>query len=88
MTEELRITLTIADTSGDDAYDRLRPLSYMDSDLVLLCFAMNSRASASSVTDRWIPEINHTLPMVPILLCGTKRDLKEEESDVVVQEVR
>ena len=54
--------MTLADTSGDEAYDRLRPLSYMDADLVVVCVAMD--ASPASVSDRWLPEARHILPKV------------------------
>ena len=69
--EDVLIELTLADTSGDEAYDRLRPLSYLDADLVILCVAMN--ASPASVSERWVPEARHILPKVPIVLVGRRK---------------
>ncbi len=34
--EHIHIQVTLSDTSGDEGYDRLRPLSYLDADLVTL----------------------------------------------------
>ena len=90
--------MTLADASGDEDYDRLRPLSYVDGDLVLLAFAMDDPRSVRSVSKRWMPEITHLLPkesftfkgiidgsgsnfnplQVPIILVGTKSDLKSQ----------
>lgn len=69
----------MADTSGDEDYDRLRPLSYLDSDLILLCFSMDSAASMKNINMRWKAEMTHYLPEVPIVLVATKTDLEEEE---------
>ena len=58
--EDVTIEMTLADTSGDEAYDRLRPLSYIDADLVVICAAMDR--SPASVSERWLPEARHILP--------------------------
>jgi GTPase SAR1 family protein len=44
--------LTLCDTSGDEDYDRLRPLSYINSDLIVLAFAMDDPDSIKSVINR------------------------------------
>ena len=33
------IELSLWDTAGQEAYDRLRPLAYPDTDVVLICFS-------------------------------------------------
>lgn len=73
----------MADTSGDEGCDRLRPLSYLDCDLVLLCVAMNSTSSLKSISEKWKAEIKWHLPKTPIILVGTKGDLfiKEQQSE-------
>ena len=53
-----------------------RPLSYVDCDLALVCFSMSDRRSMRNVSDYWIPEIRHNLPIVPIALVATKADQK------------
>lgn len=71
--------MIVADTSGDEDYDRLRPLSYLDADLVLLCFSFDSKASLANINEKWLPEIRHLLPLVPVILIGTKADLKQNQ---------
>lgn len=48
----LTIELTIWDTEGDGHYDRLRPLSYPDSNIILICFAIDSPTSFSNVEEQ------------------------------------
>ena len=44
-----RVELALWDTSG---VDRLRPLSYPDSHVVLICFAIDSPGSLDNVQDK------------------------------------
>lgn len=69
------IELALWDTAGQEEYDRLRPLSYPDVDLLLVCFALDNLTSLQNVKDNWFPEVNHFCPGVPVLLVGTKSDL-------------
>jgi small GTP-binding protein len=39
------INLGLWDTSGQEDYDRLRPLSYQQKDVILICFSIVSPAS-------------------------------------------
>lgn len=71
------LLLQLWDTAGQEDYDRLRPLSYPGSDIVLLCFSTVSRSSYDAVVDKWSPEVNHYAPGVPQLLVGTKMDMRE-----------
>ncbi|XLU56851.1 hypothetical protein S245_051499, partial [Arachis hypogaea] len=54
--------------TGQEDYNRLRPLSYRGADVFLLAFSLISRASYENVAKKWIPELRH----VPIILVGTK----------------
>lgn len=36
------VELALWDTAGQEDYDRLRPLSYPDSHVILICFAIDS----------------------------------------------
>jgi len=71
------VFLHLWDTAGQEDYDRLRPLSYPDSDVVLLCFSTTSKNAYDSVQEKWYPEIKHYLPNVPVILVGTKVDLRD-----------
>jgi len=70
------IELALWDTAGQEDYDRLRPLSYPDTDVLLVCFSIANPDSLSNVTEKWQSEIMHFCPKVPIILVGTKKDLR------------
>ncbi|KAI9029390.1 ras-related C3 botulinum toxin substrate 1 protein [Hyaloraphidium curvatum] len=72
------ISLGLWDTAGQEDYDRLRPLSYPQTDVFLICFSVVSPPSFDNVRTKWFPEVNHHCPNVPILLVGTKTDLRED----------
>ncbi|CAL6089573.1 Rac/Rho-like_protein [Hexamita inflata] len=81
--ESETIELTLWDTAGDEDYDRLRPLCYPDSDIVLICYAINNQQSLNNVLIKWVPEIRHHMPNVPLVLVGTKNDLKYSARNTV-----
>jgi len=74
------INLGLWDTAGQEDYDRLRPLSYPQTDVFLVCFSVISTSSFENVKTKWVPEIQHHAPNVPILLVGTKSDLRKDEN--------
>ena len=76
------INLGLWDTAGQEDYDRLRPLSYPQTDVFLACFSIISPASFENVKAKWYPEINHHCPNVPIILVGTKIDLREDKETI------
>jgi len=71
-------TLGLFDTAGQEDYDRLRPLSYPQTDVFLVCFSVVSPSSFENVKEKWVPEIKHHCPKTPFLLVGTQNDLREE----------
>ena len=68
--------LNLYDTAGQEDYDRLRPLSYPQTDLFIVTFAVTSRSSYDNVRAKWIPELQHYAPGVPFILVGTKVDMR------------
>lgn len=76
------ISLGLWDTAGQDDYDRLRPLSYPDTDVFLICFSVVNPNSYANVGDKWWPEISHHAPGVPKILVGTKLDLRDNPGEL------
>lgn len=76
------INLGLWDTAGQEDYDRLRPLSYPQTDVFLICFSLVNPASFENVKEKWYPEIKHHCPRVPIILVGTKLDLRDDKETI------
>ncbi|KAK4829179.1 hypothetical protein QYF61_002444 [Mycteria americana] len=70
------INLNLWDTAGQEEYDRLRTLSYPQTNVFIICFSIASPPSYENVKHKWYPEVCHHCPSVPILLVGTKKDLR------------
>jgi len=64
--------VSIWDTSGDEDYDRLRPLSYMRSDIACIVFSYDSYSSFVNIGSKWYPEIRHFIPDAAIIIVGVK----------------
>ncbi|CAH8655762.1 unnamed protein product [Schistosoma rodhaini] len=77
MVDRKPVNLGLWDTAGQEDYDRLRPLSYPQTDVFLMCFSLVSRTSFENVRSKWYPEISAHVPNAPIILVGTKRDLRD-----------
>uniref|UniRef100_F6PNI9 Uncharacterized protein n=2 Tax=Ciona intestinalis TaxID=7719 RepID=F6PNI9_CIOIN len=78
MVDGRMINLGLWDTAGQEDYDRLRPLSYPQTDVFLICFSLVSPTSLQNVGAKWFPEISHHAPGTAIVLVGTKCDLRED----------
>jgi len=76
------INLNLWDTAGQDDYDRLRPLSYPQTDVFLMIFSIISPRSFQNIRTKWGPEITHYSPGTPIILVGNKMDLRDDKETV------
>ncbi|KAL1261118.1 hypothetical protein QQF64_008945, partial [Cirrhinus molitorella] len=72
------VSLNLWDTAGQEEYDRLRTLSYPQTNVFIICFCVASPSSYENVKLKWYPEVSEHCPNVPILLVGTKKDLRDD----------
>lgn len=61
-------------------------MSYPGTDVFLLCFSVSQPDTMKNVKNKWIPELKKHCPKTPILLLGTKCDLRETEQCIPVNE--
>ncbi|KAL9314150.1 hypothetical protein ACSQ67_019602 [Phaseolus vulgaris] len=54
-------------------------LELQGADVFVLAFSLVSRASYENVLKKWIPELQHFAPGIPLVLVGTKLDLREDK---------
>jgi small GTP-binding protein len=71
------VQLALWDTAGQEEYERLRPLSYSKSHVILIAFAIDTPDSLENVRTKWNEEVRSICgPSVPVLLLGLKSDLR------------
>ncbi len=74
--------MALFDTAGQEDFDRLRPLSYPDTSVVLICFSVDSPVSATSVIEKWMPEVRHFCGQCPVILVACKKDLRTDPQTI------
>jgi len=90
----INVGVSLWDTMGNEDYDKLRPLSFPQTDVFLVCFSIVDHTSFQEVRDKWcapdcyIPRggpyplgwqsIKHFCPGTPFILVGTKEDLRTD----------
>ncbi|GBC08606.1 hypothetical protein RclHR1_08250003 [Rhizophagus clarus] len=74
--DKKNVELALWDTAGQEDYDRLRPLSYPDAHVILICYSIDSIDSLENVEEKWYPEVKSFCPNLPIILVGNKTDLR------------
>ncbi|GAA6034657.1 hypothetical protein JCM8097_001102 [Rhodosporidiobolus ruineniae] len=73
------VQLALWDTAGQEEYERLRPLSYSQSHVILIAFALDTPDSLDNVQVKWIDEVRSLCgPAIPVILVGCKADLREQ----------
>ncbi|XP_077015884.1 rho-related GTP-binding protein RhoF [Tamandua tetradactyla] len=76
------VTLNLYDTAGQEDYDRLRPLSYQNAHLVLICYDVMNPTSFDNVLIKWFPEVTHFCRGTPLVLIGCKTDLRKDREQL------
>lgn len=49
-------------------FEKVRQLTYPGTDIALVCFSIDSLSSFNNVKTKWVPELSHYAPGVPIIL--------------------
>jgi len=70
-------TLGLWDTSGQEEYERLRPLAYPQTDVIILTYSVVHPSSFENVRTKWLPEIVQYCPNIPIILGGLKISFRD-----------
>lgn len=73
----VHISLGLWDTAGNDQFKQIRPRSYQQADIVLICYSVANPTSLANVHNKWLPEVRENLPKVPVLVVATQTDLRE-----------
>ena len=75
--------LGLFDTAGQEEYERIRPLSFPQTDVFLVCFSLVLPSSFENIREKWIPEIlQHGPKGAPFILVGTQMDLREDSNTI------
>ena len=72
------ISLLIQDSVEGEKDHRIRALSYMDADVFLLLFDVNS-CEENLMKPQWWVELKHYCPNVPVIVVGSKSDLRDNQ---------
>ena len=82
----LQVELALWDTYGTGSrnYETTRDMSYTypDTDIILMCFSIGSPDSLNNLLKRWLPEVNHFCPYIPVILVGNKKDLRNDPNTI------
>jgi len=80
--EGANIFLGLWDTAGQQDFEKLRPISYKESDIYLMFFSVMNPTSLENIKLRWVDEIKAHSPTVPYFLVGTQIDERENEEAI------
>lgn len=58
------------------------PLSYFNSDVLLLFFSIDNPNSLTSISKIWALEVKYVCPTTPLMLLGNKKDLRKDEETI------
>ncbi|KAM3728677.1 Rho-related GTP-binding protein RhoA-B [Dirofilaria immitis] len=74
----------IFDTSGKSYFDRLRQLTFLDANIIIICYSIDSRKSFWNAHHRWYDEIQYGFcpKNIPFILAATKTDLRNDQDTI------
>jgi len=71
--------LELTSVEDSEEYEKVRPLSYANTDVFLMCYNVNSESSRESIRFKWYPEIRKFCPGTPYILVGTQIDCVKDK---------
>ncbi|XP_059226726.1 ras-related C3 botulinum toxin substrate 3-like [Stomoxys calcitrans] len=74
-----RKKLIISDTSGLETFDTESRSYYANSDVFIICFSLTDPDYFGYIRRRFLPHLREYYAEVPIILVGTKMDLRDDE---------
>ena len=77
LVDDTPVKLELLDTAVED-YERPRLVTYYTTDVFLICFSLVSPMSFYNAWAKWYAEVRYYCPSTPIVIVGTKLDLREE----------
>lgn len=72
------VVVDIFDTAGHEDFQRVRPISYNKADVIIICFSLVDKDSLTNACTKWYREVRQLGPKCPMILVGTKLDLREQ----------
>lgn len=76
-----QITLSLWDTAGQEEYENIRSLSYSESNVILLCYSIDSKDSLENIENKWKDEVEvYGEKTADIVLMALKCDLRQLEN--------
>jgi len=82
LTKDYKDTLfnvSLVDTAGQDDFDSQRARCYEGADVIIISFSIIAHASYDHVQTKWVEESKKYAPNKPIVLVGTKKDLRDDQ---------
>ncbi|KAH7818083.1 Rac2e, Rho family GTPase [Monocercomonoides exilis] len=77
------VHLNFWDSAGKEEYDRLKSLGFPDADVFIIFFSISDPVSFQNVEVKYIPEIKKFIEGIPVIIVGTKADLRESPPEGV-----
>ncbi|XP_067841677.1 ras homolog family member Gb [Heptranchias perlo] len=82
--DERMVILNLWDTAPQEEHRlSIRQFYYPQTDVFVVCFSISDPGSFQDVWNDWHPEVKGHRPNVPVLLVGTKKDLRHDPATVL-----
>lgn len=91
---ESMVTLDLWDTAGQEEFDRIRYLSYRDTQVFFFCFSVVDPVSFENIKTKWLPEVKYHMSdgnkdkgsNDVRMLVGLKSDLRDDTK--IIQDLK